>query len=201
MVKMQKLIKSDRDDTFIISEIDRTFRNRIRKYIYADIVILLFCLPIGGIGFTVAGSAADIFKGICYTVTFIALNVGVVMLISNHCIKKRNAFVQWFLETDSEYYEKMCSQAELVGLLYGSFYLLDDYLLVLDDMLMIPFNAVRGVTVYRYCSRRFFFKFVRLHFAVTGRKNVSVEIKKIRDFEDSGDNFIRSLESKIKNAK
>ncbi|MCM1522942.1 MAG: hypothetical protein NC120_00635 [Ruminococcus sp.] len=195
---MQKLIRSNRDGTFIISEIDRTFRNRIRRYAYIDIVILLLFLPMIFMTYFSAGSFAGIFTGICYAGIFIAVNVGVVLLLANRLIKKRNEFVNGFLQTDGEYYMKLCSQAERVGLVFRTFYITDDYLFVPDDMLMIPFGALREAYAQRiYARRSKALVGINMIFTFGNGTRKSVKVRNIRDFEENGDSFLRNINSKI----
>lgn len=194
---MQKFVKSDKDGTFIISEIDREFRNRIRKYIYIDIVILFIFLP----EIVWTGLSAGVFQGICFGLIFIVWNVGAVLFISNRRIKKRNEFVNFLLRFDDEYYMKMCSTAEHSGMAFGSFYVLDDHIFVPDKLIMVAFAQIRHIDVHRTYFRRFPIKIgllgIDVTFLVAGSESVSVNIKKFRDFAEHEDEFLCRIMSKI----
>lgn len=92
-------------------------------------------------------------------------------------------------------YDDLCSQAEKSGKLYDTLYLLDEFIYVPQNMLLIPYRDIKKV-ITEYHKTNGIYDGAKLKITLADKSERVIYMKSIRQFRDEYDDFIWKLEHK-----
>lgn len=179
------------DKSVFFTESKSALRADIAKIIVFDVISILAYLMFTcwlTVFFSDAGTA------VFFTLSA-AADVFILYAFIKRARKKYESFTEAFCEMLPSEYDDLCSQAEKSGKLYNTLYLLDEFIYVPQNMLLIPYRDIKKV-ITEYHKTNGIYDGAKLKITLADKGERVIYMKSIRQFRDEHDDFIWKLEHK-----
>lgn len=185
---------NERDSSVFIQKSRSALRWRIAKIIWFDIISVAAYLM-----FTCWIPLA--FNGGIVAVVYFIISAALDLFIVYKLIKKQtaiyNSFSEQMYNMDSAEFNAICRQAEDSGFKFNTFYMLDDYLFIPSQMILLEYTDIEDIkTTYHITKIENIvpvYDGAEMLIICRGKKSYKLDMKKIHEFKRTYDDFLVQL--------
>ena len=192
---------NERDDSVFIKLCRRTLRFNIAKIIWFDIIsvtayLMFTCwIPL-------------VFDSKAVTVMYFLISAAADFFIVYKLIKKKislyNSFAEKIYSMDISEFDGMCRQAEDSGFRFNTLFLLDDYIFIPSEMLLLEYTDISDIKTTYHVTRLegvipVYDGAEMLIICFSGKK-YKLNMKKIHEFKKTYDEFLWLVNLKRSNS-
>lgn len=192
---------NERDESIFITLCRRTLRFNIAKIIWFDIIsitayLLFTCwIPL-------------VFDSAVITVFYFIFSAAADIFIVYRLIKKKTAKYDSFAEIiygmSASEFDGICRQAEDSGFKFNTLFLLDDYIFIPSEMLLLEYTDISDIkTTYHVTKIEGIipvYDGAEMQIICFDGKKYKLNMKKIHEFKETYDDFLWLLNLKRKNS-
>lgn len=180
------------EDSIFIIESRTALKRNIVKAVLIDLGLLF---AYGMFTFWIPFEFKNSFTTFIYIAVSLALGAVLLYFLIKREKRKYDDLIEQFNEMGSSYFSELCNQALNAYLKYNTFCLLDDYIFIPGDMLLISYSNINEVqTIYH--STNFIYDGARFVIYTFAGKSFSIRVKQFRAFKREYDDFIFLLNEK-----
>lgn len=192
---------NDRDSSIFIVESRKTLRLGIAKIIWFDIIsvtayLMFTCwIPL-------------VFDSKAVTVMYFLISAAADFFIVYKLIKKKislyNSFTETIYSMDISEFDGMCRQAEDSGFKFNTLFLLDDYIFIPSEMLLLEYTDISDIkTTYHVTKIEDIipvYDGAEMQIICFDGKKYKLNMKKIHEFKETYDDFLWLVNLKRSNS-